>query len=305
MSRPRPGQPKDDSAYEYSGGTEEETPTPVTPDTRTAILNVSLLPNGFDLPFTGEDKSKKYLLRKLTSTEEGGSWEFKETLVINSGFNITASEPNTVPSIAIRHNEVAFLTPQKNQDCSSLALVEPTAFADINSIDDGINDDDIMELTLAFSEESLQERILPDACQLVTTKKRKRDDNVDGPAPAVRIYVSQSTVVDVLCGRGELINRHLGNVAFHKEKEAVQRDYLQVGISRKKKTAIAKELVHIMRCKYGSRFLERDEERRLWYFADEERIVEKAKQVLREVFTPEMRKEKRERHMASKRQSNH
>jgi hypothetical protein len=104
---------------------------------------------------------------------------------------------------------------------------------------------------------------------------------------------------DVLCGRGEHVNRHPGNKVFHEEKERLQPQYLRA-IKRKEKTAIAQQLVDTMRVKYGSRFLGYSDEKKKYVVIDNIRVLEKAKQVLRETFTPEQRKMKRERYFRPK-----
>lgn len=105
--------------------------------------------------------------------------------------------------------------------------------------------------------------------------------------------------MDVLFGRGEHVNRHYGNNLFHREKEILQPMYIQAA-KRSEKRAIAEELVHIMERKYGSRFLGYCREEKNWHVISKERVLEKAKQVLRETFTPEQRKEKRERYFRPK-----
>jgi hypothetical protein len=110
------------------------------------------------------------------------------------------------------------------------------------------------------------------------------------------------TDTDVLCGRGEFINRHPGNVFFREQKAYFQRRYLQAE-KRKEKAAIAQALVNFMEREHGSRFLAREMENEPWYTVDKKRVLEKCKQLLREDLTPEDRQEKRKKYAAAKKRS--
>jgi hypothetical protein len=116
---------------------------------------------------------------------------------------------------------------------------------------------------------------------------------------APHTIVSELSLFDVLFGRGEWINRHYGNKLFHAQKEVVQTRYLRT-TNRKVKTAIAQELVDFMEREYCSRFLAQDRESNHWYIVDRPRVLDKAKQALREVFTPEQRRIKRLYYAAKK-----
>jgi hypothetical protein len=117
-----------------------------------------------------------------------------------------------------------------------------------------------------------------------------------------KLYVSEITAFDIFLGRGERANRQYGNMLFHKEKQRRQPNYVQAK-NRQEKMAIAQELVDCMVREYGSRFLEKDRASDHWYMADQQRVLEKAKQALREDFTPAQRQRKREYYAARKKAS--
>jgi hypothetical protein len=125
------------------------------------------------------------------------------------------------------------------------------------------------------------------------------EEEKNGEKEEVCCVVDNLTEFDVLCGRGEQVNRHPGNKIFHDEKEKLQPRYLRA-TKRKEKTAIAQELVDLMKNRYGSRFLGYRSEKKQFYIVENKRVLEKAKQVLRETFTPEQRKVKRERYFRPK-----
>jgi hypothetical protein len=100
---------------------------------------------------------------------------------------------------------------------------------------------------------------------------------------------------DVLCGKGERITRHHGHKLFHKEKANFQAQYRRTTIKREK-TVLAEKLLDTMARKYGSRFLAFCPQKQQWYMISHERAMKKAKQVLRESFTAEQRRQKRERY---------
>jgi hypothetical protein len=132
----------------------------------------------------------------------------------------------------------------------------------------------------------------------VKPKKRKPREEDDDDITAEKFFVSAYTGVDVLFGRGERGNQHPGNILYHKEKELLQPRYLQAEIRRDKR-AIAQELVDRMR-KHGSRFLALDPSSNQWHIVDNDHALAKAKQALRERFTPEERRAKRERYAVHK-----
>jgi hypothetical protein len=148
--------------------------------------------------------------------------------------------------------------------------------------------DDVVSTAILSTEES------------PSSKKRRRipQNQVE------RIYVgTEIHNTDVVCGRGEWVNRHPGHKLFHHEKKLFKSRYLRMGIARKEKTAIAQELVNAMHEKYNSRFLEYCKDAGQWYIISSERALEKAKQVLREAsFTSDDRKEKRHRYYQPKKQ---
>jgi len=98
---------------------------------------------------------------------------------------------------------------------------------------------------------------------------------------------------DVLFGRGPSVYGHPGNVTLHNEKMAMQDVYLKMEKADKKK--ISQQLVDRIH-ELGGRFLQQDPSCGLWYEVSNGQAREKAAQVLREQFTPEMRREKRRRY---------
>ena len=101
---------------------------------------------------------------------------------------------------------------------------------------------------------------------------------------------------DVLFGRGPSVYGHPGNVTLHNEKMAMQEVYLKMDKADKKK--ISQQLVDRIH-ELGGRFLQQDPSFGLWYEVSNGQAREKAAQVLREQFTPEMRREKRRRYRVS------
>jgi hypothetical protein len=286
------GQLKDDTASEYSNGPDEsvvpaQVVTPYTPLRPKCKASVYAIPFALPFPVGGVDE---YAHRDLT-VEKRYSLESKPTLDSDETcFSSEAVERNNFSSDVVGENDMRLCTPKRNRDTSTTSLLLEQTSVDDDSFEKELDDMDL-------SQEWRDSLTLPDDRQVVRKKKRKKNDdhNDDSPTPEEKIYVSGYTDTDVLCGRGESVNRHPGNVAFHEEKRRLQPSYLQTQV-RKKKTAIAEELVSVMRCDYGARFLAQDETNHQWYFLEEERTVEKAKQVLREYFTPEKRRAKRERH---------
>jgi hypothetical protein len=106
------------------------------------------------------------------------------------------------------------------------------------------------------------------------------------------------TDVDVLLGRGGLVNIHPGNQAYLRRKERLQNRYLTA--TKDEKTEISQELVDwIHAC--GGRFLQRsDHDKTCWHEVDNTRARKKASQTLREVNTPETRAYKRIKYSGQK-----
>jgi hypothetical protein len=118
--------------------------------------------------------------------------------------------------------------------------------------------------------------------------RRRHDESIEE-----KIYVGSGYEdTDVVCGKGESVNRHIGHKLFHLEKERLQGRYLRT-VARKEKAEIARELVQTMVEKYHSRFLDFCREKGQWYVISDKRALDKAKQVLRESFSAEQRKLKR------------
>jgi hypothetical protein len=128
-----------------------------------------------------------------------------------------------------------------------------------------------------------------------TTKPRIRK-NYEVINNESRVYV-RYTDSDVLCQRGGLANRHPGNQQYLKAKDVLQPTYFAA--SKTGRTKVAQDLVDQVHA-WGGRFL-RFEKGCGWYEIHNLTARTKASQVLREDYTPEQRKEKRERHRANNR----
>jgi hypothetical protein len=102
---------------------------------------------------------------------------------------------------------------------------------------------------------------------------------------------------DVLFGRGRSVYSHIGNMRLHEEKLKVQDMYL--GKSRVEKKLISQFLVDLIH-ELGGRFLKEDKTTGMWYEANNEEAREKSAQVLREDFTSEQRRVKREKYFDQK-----
>ena len=118
----------------------------------------------------------------------------------------------------------------------------------------------------------------------------KRIRKVYDIAVDCRRYV-QYTDSDVLCQRGGLANKHKGNHQYLAAKEALQTVYQATPKSGR--TAVAQQLVDRVHA-WGGRFLRKDAKG--WYEIHNHTARTKAGQALREEYTPEERKEKRDRY---------
>lgn len=119
------------------------------------------------------------------------------------------------------------------------------------------------------------------------SRKRK---NYEKLTEGNRVYVNY-TDRDVLCQRGGLANRHPGNHRYLAAKDAMQPIYLATPKSGR--TAVAQDLVNQVYA-WGGRFLRKDGKKG-WYEIHNHTARTKAGQALREDYTPEERKDKRER----------
>jgi hypothetical protein len=105
--------------------------------------------------------------------------------------------------------------------------------------------------------------------------------------------------LDVLLGRGGLVNFHPGNQAYLEYKERLQPRYLAA--SKEEKTAISQELVDTVQ-KWGGRFMKQSEnDSSVWFEVDNLKARKKASQTLREINTPEHRAYKRKQYVENKR----
>lgn len=109
------------------------------------------------------------------------------------------------------------------------------------------------------------------------------------------------TEVDVLLGRGGLVNLHPGNKAYLQHKERMQARYLTA--TKEEKTEISQELVDIVHG-WGGRFMklkdDGDGEPHDWYEIENVKARKKASQTLREINTAEHRANKRVKYNKSK-----
>lgn len=86
---------------------------------------------------------------------------------------------------------------------------------------------------------------------------------------------------DVLFGRGQGVNRHIGNIRFRKIVKAMKKDYKRLATKGKRKMGLSSSLVEHIR-RYGGRFLIFDANTLGWVEADMKRKREKCSQALRE-----------------------
>jgi len=133
-----------------------------------------------------------------------------------------------------------------------------------------------------------------------TLKKLKSDDSfssADRPSRKTTIpendFVVKVEENDVLLGRGPLVYSHMGNQKFHDEKKRLQKAYLSAPNAEKK--TISQELVDIIQAT-GGNFLKFDFGTKRWHRVDNETARAKAAQALREDYTKEDRKIKREKY---------
>jgi len=97
---------------------------------------------------------------------------------------------------------------------------------------------------------------------------------------------------DVLLGRGPLVYQHEGNQRFHDEKKKMQQDYLSAPNTEKKN--ISQKLVDKINEK--GKFLSFDTPSGKWYKVTNDVARAKAAQALREAYTREDRRHKREKY---------
>ena len=109
-------------------------------------------------------------------------------------------------------------------------------------------------------------------------------------------FVDERRPLDVLCGRGSGSNNHKGNKLYLQARDEMQQRYKQA--SKKEKTEISRELISKVESS-GGRFIEKyvdpDGPER-WYEVSLKRKLRKASQALRDINTPQARKEKRARY---------
>ena len=109
--------------------------------------------------------------------------------------------------------------------------------------------------------------------------------------------------IDVLFGKGGKINKHVGNLDYHKAKKKIQREYLHPGTTKFRKRELVKELYNVVVHDWGGRFLRRvtegeerdedasqEEEEGRWVEALPNAAMEKCRQAL---ATPDRSPEER------------
>ena len=91
----------------------------------------------------------------------------------------------------------------------------------------------------------------------------------------------QINMNDILCGRGDVINFHPGNVYFRSLVNKNKETYVQS--SKKDKGEISHQILcHLKALKPPGRFLRKDPKNFNWYEIDDRDSKEKIRQVLRE-----------------------
>ena len=120
--------------------------------------------------------------------------------------------------------------------------------------------------------------------------------NTDNASSGMNIYTATDLrQTDVLLGRGPIIQRYAGNVAFRAHVATRKAEYLEAKHNVSTKQVIAAQVVQHVRqgCSPPGRFLRRiekaqvvalgyNEKTELWTEAEEATVMEKAKQMLRE-----------------------
>lgn len=127
-----------------------------------------------------------------------------------------------------------------------------------------------------------------------SVQKTKRQRKVYEVAAHQRKYV-QYTDMDVLCQRGGLGNQHAGNKRYLAAKEAMQ--VLYQATPKAGRTAVAQQLVDQVRS-WGGRFLTKDAHG--WYEIHNHKARTKASQALREDYSKEELREKRNKYKAAR-----
>lgn len=133
---------------------------------------------------------------------------------------------------------------------------------------------------------------------IVKRQKHRRIRKSFDIAPTQRRYV-RYTDADVLCQRGGLANKHVGNHRYLAAKETLQDVYRAT--PKAGRTAVAQRLVDLVHG-WGGRFLRYDGKKGGWYEIHNHTARTKAGQALRESYTPEDRKEKRDRYRQQQQQ---
>lgn len=93
--------------------------------------------------------------------------------------------------------------------------------------------------------------------------------------------ISEPSDVDVLVGRGSVVNMHEGNKAFREVIDLHRKSYIKP--SKAQKSILAKCTVFYVRS-LGGRFLEKDKSCGLWFEIGDRRAIEKVERALQERY---------------------
>jgi hypothetical protein len=145
-----------------------------------------------------------------------------------------------------------------------------------------------MEKPAAAMKKNMCTAVYLDDVQQNVEKKCSTKEELETDVCGVRV-----SCMDVLYGRGGETNAHPGNITFRAEIKRKQESCQQT-TNRKKKVEIARGILNTMKGN-GSRFL-KQAEANIWYLESDVRVLEKIKQALRENYTPEQQKAKRQKY---------
>merc|ERR1711907_764283 len=150
-----------------------------------------------------------------------------------------------------------------------------------------------MDRTCALERETVSDTDLK-SLRLMLSKASSNNNNNSPKSKnnSGRIYVENPSDNDVLFGRGGRSNHHPGNARYRTEVERLSTTYKST-TSKPERLQMTKALAATIRAS-GGRFLQK--ERNVWYVVDNEEVVlKKVHQALRENRDPAKRKAKRKR----------
>ena len=123
--------------------------------------------------------------------------------------------------------------------------------------------------------------------------KTKKEEQLDVTSMN---FVDERRPLDVLCGRGSRSNNNKGNQLYLQAKNEMQKRYKQA--SKKEKTEMSRELISKVES-WGGRFIDLYSDPKncdgleCWYEVSSKVKLKKVSQALRDINTPQARKEKR------------